>query len=257
MLPVTHAPRPHPHRSRPGRLAGLATGLASFLLVAGCAGLHPGAAVVVGDEVITDDRVDLASRALCTYFEPQVEQPVPLVEVRRTAAVLLGLRSAVEQLAERHGVTPGSDYNREVARLEELAEQLPEGEREAFLEAQGAQVYVPLTLAEVGGAVLESEGHPAGAEAGLGERTEAGVRALLEFVEEEQVEFAPSLGLGVEVPEIPAGASLQDTSALVGRIFVPVDSSASVPVTEVAKGAAATAAGQAPAVQLPTGQRCG
>lgn len=266
MLPVTRAPRPRTtaRRSRAGRLAGLVTGVTSCLLAAGCAGLHPGAAVVVGEEVVSEDRLDLASRALCTYFEPELEQrqqSVPLVEVRRSAAVLLGLRSAVEQLAAHYDASPGSDFNREVTRIEGLAERLPEEEREAFLEVQGAQSYVPITLAEVGGQVLEAEGDPQGADADLTDRTAAGLRVLLDFLEGEEVEFAPSLGLDVEVPELPEAPTLEESSALIGGLFVPVDSSASVAVTDTALAASGGAGepGQPGAADgtLPADQRCG
>jgi hypothetical protein len=265
MLPVTRAPRPRTaalRPLRPGLLAGLATGLAASVLLTGCAGLHPGAAVVVGDEVVTEEDLDDASRALCTYFEPELEQrqqSVPLVEVRRSAAVLLGLRSAVEQVAEQYDASPGSDFNREVARIRGLAERLPEEDREAFLEVQGAQAYVPITLAEIGGEVLEAEGAGRG---DLSSRTAAGLRAVLAFLEREEVEFAPSLDLGVEVPEVPQAPTLEETSALVGSIFVPVDASSSVPVTDVALagsgGAADGAAGaEGAGSTLPADQRCG
>lgn len=260
MCAVSRAPRPRAALSRAGlscaglsRLAAPVAGaLGAAVLLAGCAGLQPGAAVVVGDEVVTEDTLSEASEALCTYFEPQLEQQqqaVPLLEVRRSAAVLLALRSAVEQLAEEYDASPTSDFNREVVRLRGLAETLPEDEREAFVEVQSAQVYVPTTLSEIGSAVLGDE------QADLTVRTAAGLRELADFLRESEVEFSPSIGMRVEVAEIPEEPTLEDVNALIGGFFQPTDTSASVPVTDLAVAADGDA-GQA-AAALPAEQRCG
>lgn len=239
-------------RVLPRAAAPLVGALTAATLLAGCAGLEPGAAVVVGDEIVSDERLDAASSALCTYFEPQLEeqqQSVPLVEVRRSAAVLLALRSAVEQLAEDYDASPTGDFNREVARLEGLAETLPEDEREAFLDVQSAQVYVPTTLSEIGGAVVGDD------EGDLTVRTAAGLRELADFLRSSEVEFAPSIGMRVEVPEVPERPTLEEVNAIIGSFFQPADTSASVPVTDLAV-AAAGEAGEA-AAALPADQRCG
>jgi hypothetical protein len=248
---VLIAPTPRrtpPLRRVPRTVLGLAVAVATL---SGCAGLQPGAAVVVDDRVVTEDRVDLATEALCEYFAPQLEQAqqsVPLLEVRRAAATLLALRSATEQVAEAYDATPTRDYNRELTRLEEQAETLPDDLQEAFLEVQGAQVYVPTVLSEIGAAALAADGAAGATGADLTTTTVAGLQVLAEFLRENEVEFAPGLGLAVEVGEVPDSPTPEEVNALIGGFFVRADSSASVPVTELA-----TATAGDPAAD----QRCG
>lgn len=254
---ATPVPRARTRASRRARLAAPLAGALAATLLAGCAGLTPGAAVVVDDEVVSEGRLDEASTALCTYFEPQLAEQqgaVPLVEVRRSAAVLLALRTAVEQLAEEYDVEPGAEYNRQVSELQALAEELPEDQREAFVEVQGAQVYVPTTLSAVGAEILRAEGDTAAAE-DLTDSTVAGLRELAERVREGGIEFAPSIGLSTEVPELPPSPTLEEVNQILGSFFVPVDSGASVPVSDLAVGAEGDP-GQA-AADLPADQRCG
>src|SRR5687767_8972710 len=96
-----------------------------LLLLSGCGvaetQFHPGVAVRVGDRTVTTDRVDELTSGFCAAVEERIEsggQSFPLSLFKRGIVGQLAMQSAVEQMADDFGVTPGSDYYSQLAQIE-------------------------------------------------------------------------------------------------------------------------------------------
>jgi hypothetical protein len=240
---------------RPRLIAGLVT--ASVLVLTGCGGSgpRPGVAVSVGDDIVTEQSVDTASRGLCTFFADELAEQgaVAYREVRRSVAVLLTLRAAVDQLAEETGAEPGSDYRRQEASLEsDAADVQPAAEREALLAALGAEAYVVAMVPEIGEALLREEGE---ADPDLSAANRRGLEALTSFLAGTDVAFSPALGLAYQDVELPPEDADVPPQQVIGALFDTRDFSTSVGVSETAQQGREP--GPEYAASLPENQRCG
>ncbi len=241
---------------RPRLAAALVT--ASLLVLTGCAGSgpRPGVAVAVDDQVITTAEVDTAARGLCNFFADDIAQQqgaVANLAVRQNVAALLALRSAVGQLAEEVGAEPGPDYRRQANSLEDdTADVEPADEREALVDAVGAEPYVLALVPRIGETLLRDEGTD---DPEPEESARRGLEALTTFLAEGGVEFDPALGLAyrdVEIPDEGVAAALQQ---VIGALFEIEDTSTSVGVSGTAESALEPDADYA--ASLPANQRCG
>lgn len=230
---------------------------ASVLALTGCGGSgpRPGVAVTVGDDVITEQDVDQGSRGLCSFFAAEIEQQgaVGFASIRQSVAVLLTLRSAVDQLAAETGAEPGSDFLRQEEGLEQRADDLdPAEDREAIVDAAGAEPYVIAMVPAIGEALLAEEGET---DPALSASTRRGLEALTGFLSDADVEFDPSLGLTYQDVPLPPADTDVPAEQVIGALFAPRDTSTSVGVSETAAQALEPNADYA--ASLPENQRCG
>lgn len=215
-----------------GAVAVLAT-----LTLTGCGALQPGAAVEVGDETITLDRVDQVAGDFCAAVEPQLEaeaETIPHGYFRSGIAGTLALRSVADQLAEEFGVEADSDqYLQTVAERRQAVQAVPEDLRESVLEVELAPPYVEEVQAAVGEAVLDGEGE-------YEDFVAAGSEEFETWLAENDVEFDPAL----------------DTTITDG-VISPADGALSFAVSELAVNGQAQEPNSVTARMLPASQRCG
>ena len=112
-------------------------------VLAGCSGLRPGEAAVVGDETISDREFSEATNSFCTVLtEAQLAQArqaqgetaqAPQIPVRSAATQALGLlviNSAAEQLAAKEGITANqAEVKRWLDDLPPIFDNVPADER--------------------------------------------------------------------------------------------------------------------------------
>jgi hypothetical protein len=176
----------------------LAAAIPCLLLLSGCGvsetQFRPGVAVAVGDRTITTDHVDELTTGFCAAVEEQIAeggQSFPLRLFKRGIVGQLALQSAVEQLAQDYGVTPGADYKSQLAQIETEAEGLSADGREEYVEVQATLPYVQDVLTQIGGLLLADEGEE---EPTLDFQQARGLDALVEWVDREGVTFDPRYG---------------------------------------------------------------
>ncbi|HET7326999.1 MAG TPA: hypothetical protein VFJ14_06885 [Nocardioidaceae bacterium] len=124
--------------------AGVASAVLLCGVLAGCSGLRPGAAAVVGSETISDEELSEATDNFCTVLtvaqQAQAQQAQgetassPSIPVRSAATQALGLlviNSAAEQLAAEEGieVTP-AETKAWISSLPPIFEGVPADERD-------------------------------------------------------------------------------------------------------------------------------
>ncbi|MGC4110270.1 MAG: hypothetical protein QM747_07565 [Nocardioides sp.] len=133
-----------------GALAGLA---AAGLLLSGCGsslGIHPGAAVVVGDQSVAMSKVDKTSVLFCKVYVTQSQSqasssqsgPIPMGSFRSYAASSLAKRALGSQLAEKYDVSPASGYQQQVSQYQAALASSPADQRDAAIEVAGADAYL-------------------------------------------------------------------------------------------------------------------
>jgi hypothetical protein len=167
----------------------LALGVVGLALT-GCAGLHPGVAVEVGEQTITVDEVDAVAEDFCTAIEPQLEAQAESVQnsyFRGGIAGTLAMREIAEQVAAEYGVEPDNqDYRDQLAEIERGVTTLPESVQESVVTIETAPLYVDEVQALVGEQVLDGEGERE-------DLVAAGQEEFAAWVAENGVEFDPSL----------------------------------------------------------------
>lgn len=219
----------------PARLAAVA--LAAALLLSGCAGLHAGTAVQVGDEQITESELDEVTTSYCEAASSSLDeqaQSVPNGFFRQGIAGLLAMREVAEQVASDQGVEVGPEaYQQQLDELRGQIASLPEDHQEAVLTVETARLYTEAAQAAIGEAALDGEG-------GQEEFTAAGAQEMQRWIEDNGVEFDPALNV-----------TMRD-----GRP-APTDQSISFAVSEGAKAGQEEQPNSALAAELPDTQRCG
>jgi peptidyl-prolyl cis-trans isomerase SurA len=193
-----------------------------LLLLSGCGvadtEFNPGVAVQVGDETISTERVNELTTQFCDAIEEQVKgqgRKIPLAGLKGAIAGQLALRSAAEQIAEKYGVEPGSDYK---SQLIQITQQANDGgytgdARDAYIEVQATQPLFIDLLTQVGAILLADEGQP---DATIDSQQARGQRELTAFTKSEGMTFDPEYGLTV-VEGLPKPTST-DVSYAVGDL---------------------------------------
>lgn len=220
-------------------LAGLA--LASTVLLTGCdsaPAFSPGVASRVGDETISVNTVDEVAESYCTAAERQFEEGQVLAQhyLRGQVAGNLTLRSAAEQFAEEVGVTAHTEYDKAVAAAEESLVGVPDDQRQALIDVQGASTFAGAVERAAGAAILEERGETVGEEAARA----AGQEAFLAWLDDNTVEINPVFSVSI----VDGGA-------------IPTDTSISFGLSQVVEQADASEPDTAYAASLPEPQRCG
>lgn len=172
-----------------------------LLLLTGCGvaetQFHPGVAVEVGDQTITNDRVDELTSGFCSAVEEQIAsggQAFPLRLFERGIVGQLAMRSATEQLAADFGVEPGADYQAQLAQIETEAESLRKSGRDEYVEVQSTVPYVTDVLTQIGDQLLAEEGED---DPTLDFQQARGLDELVEWIEREGVTFDPRYGTAI------------------------------------------------------------
>lgn len=149
-------------RSRFTKVAALAA--AAAFVLSGC-GVHPGAAAVVGDTVITDKQVDAVAEGLCSAnvrgaaANGQPAQDLASRGARQGALQVLLDSELSRQLGEQQGVEPDQEQvSAALARNEQGLRMLPEDQRPAFRDALKKYAEGQLMLIEAGRKSLEQKG---------------------------------------------------------------------------------------------------
>ena len=215
----------------------LAVGVAGLAL-AGCAGLHPGVAVQVGDESIPVSKVDEVAEDFCEAVEPQLEGQAETIAhgyFRGGIVGTLAMRSIAEQLAEEYGVDPSSSdrYVKQLADIRRGVAALPEDVRDSVVEVDSAPLYVEQVQASVGRIVLDGEGDR---EAFV----QAGQEEFARWVAENGVEFDPAFN-----------------TVMTDGTIAQQDMAVSYAVSEQARNGLETEPNSVLARQLPDSHRCG
>jgi peptidyl-prolyl cis-trans isomerase SurA len=216
------------------RLIALAS--ASLLLLTGCGSvdLHPGVAAQVGDDTISMSQVDDVTRSYCSAAESQLQAGQVLAQryLRGQVAGALALRAAVDQFADEQDVTPTEDYQKAVdqAKASPTLAGLPADQAQALIDVQGIPIYVQAVEKAVG----EKQGAADDA------ATKAGQEAFLGWLDDQDIELDPRLGVSIE-KGTTTGA----------------DTSLSYALGETATKADADDPDTTYAATLPDSQRCG
>lgn len=221
--------------------------VASLLLAGGLSGcgvagtsFHPGVAAQVGDDTISERRVNSIASNYCASIEKQLtdnNQVVPQGYLRGGVAGQLALVDAARQLAEQEGVEPGPDYTRKVSDLRGAVADLPEAEADAVVEIEASSTYLSSVLRAVGEKVLRDRGAQ---DTGADAAARAGQQALASWIDQHGVEIDPQYGVDI-----------------VDGQAVPTDGSVSYAVGDAARQGNASRPDQAYAASLPDSHRCG
>jgi hypothetical protein len=211
--------------------------LAATLLLSGCAGLHPGTAIQVGDEQITQSELDEVTADYCEAASGSLDQQaqtVPNGLFRTGIAGLLAMREVAEQVAAERDVEVGPEaYQQQLNELKGQVASLPESHQEAVLTVETARLYTEAAQVAIGEDVLGGEGEQE-------ELAAAGAEEMQLWVEDNGVEFDPALNVTMRDGQ-PA----------------PADGSLSFAVSEGARAGQEEQPNSALAAELPQSQRCG
>jgi hypothetical protein len=149
-------------RSRITKVAAPAA--AAAFVLSGC-GVHPGAAAVVGDAVITEHQVDAVAEGLCSAnvggaaANGQPAQDLASRGARQGALQVLLDSELSRQLGEQEGVEPDQEQvSAALARNEQGIAMLPEDQRPAFKDALRTYAEGQLVLLEAGRKSLAEQG---------------------------------------------------------------------------------------------------
>ena len=215
---------------------GVVAALAALTLT-GCGALQPGAAVEVGDETISQERVDEVAGDFCSAIEPQLEaqaETIPNGFLRGGIAGTLGLRSAADQIADDYGVKAESEqYLEAVAGIRSGVATVPEEFRESVIEVESAPAYVEAVQAAVGEVILEGEGEYA-------DFLAAGTDEFETWIAEHGIEFDPVLNTVIK-----------------DGVIETEDGGVSFAVSELARSGLAEQPNSVVARQMPATHRCG
>jgi hypothetical protein len=155
------------HPGRPVGRSVTVAGLAAVgLLLSGCGGslgIHPGSAVVVGDDTVSMSKVDDTTTLYCRAYLPQLQQAgqkVPMRFLRQFVAGSLAERDLGEQLAAEYDVRATSDY---ATQQTQVAQQFATAEpdvKAAVLDVEGGSPYLQNIQVAVGHKLLAESGNP-------------------------------------------------------------------------------------------------
>jgi hypothetical protein len=212
---------------------------AAATLLSGC-GFHPGAAAVVGDQVISTKRVDAVAQALCSANAGNSQGQALASRGARQGALRVLIDS---ELSRQFGEAKGVQANQRMA-SQALAqnqagiESLPADEREAFRQALKEYAEGQLIMLEAGRRYLASQGQPTSDQ---NKDVAAGRRLRGQFAKQIDIKVDPRYGSFDQ-----ARGTMQPTSG-----------SLSVPVSQAAADGASPDPSAAWVANLPATQKCG
>lgn len=229
--------------TRPLRLrGGAALAVAALVTLTGCAaaGLHPGAAAVVGDEEISLEEANEFAEAFCELNRPSLQQDattVSMAELKAFSLHLLVRDVLLHDFAEERGIEPGADYHQAVSQLDEEAAQfgVPAEQVDTYRRFRESE--------EFARAVFQAAGEEAVPGGGPEQTLGAGQAEFQEWTQEQDVDLDPRFGtLDEQFAYSPGGESLS----------VPVSEQARLGMTPPEPGQRSSAY----VVTLPASQTC-
>lgn len=231
---------------RPVALVGLA---AAGLLLTGCGsslGIHPGAAVVVGDRSVSMSKIDTDSTLFCKVYITQSESssqnqqsgPIPMGSFRSYAASSLAKRALGDELAAHYDVQPASGYQQAVSGYQTALSAAPADQRAAAIAVAGADAYLENVEVAIGQKLTGSSGS---GNAAVKAALARGEVATQDWLNDHDTAIDPVFGLTVN-----------------GGKFTPQKDQTSYPLSALASaGAQSTAAPDASyTAQLTNAQVC-
>jgi hypothetical protein len=189
----------------PGRPMARSVGLAGLalagLVLSSCGaatGLHPGSAVVVGDESLSMSKINTTTQRYCEAYTPQITQSnqrVPMRFLRQFVAASLSQRLLGEQLAAEYDVQPTSQYAEQVTKVSQpFASAAPEL-RDAVVDVEAGNPYLQTVQVAVGDKLLTEAGEPTtNTKAAL----QRGQVATTDWLKDHSISVDPVFGVAVD-----------------------------------------------------------
>jgi hypothetical protein len=236
--------RRHPVR-RSVALVGLS---AAGLVLTGCGsgiGIHPGSAVVIGDETVSMSKIDSTSKSFCRVYVTQSQQsdqqqsgPLPMGTFRSYAAASLAKRALGQQLAEKYDVQPESAYQQQVSSYQQALASVPPDQRDAAIVVAGADAYLQNVQVAIGRALTGNQGQ---SNTDIKAALQRGQVATKEWLDDHDAFIDPVFGLSID-----------------NGSFKAEKDQTSYPLSALASAGASTAApDDSYTSQLPAAQVCG
>jgi hypothetical protein len=223
-------------RSRAVRTAAL-LGAVGVLTLSGCA-LRPGTALAVGDDTVSNQRIEDLTTLVCDVQRDQLAaqgQTIPLAQLKASVASTVLNREVTEQAADEFGVEPDETYQQTVDSTRARVPLSDKDELRDFVDLVTVQDYTESIITAIGEEVSEPEASPE-------EAQQAGVDAFTDFVSDADIEVDPRYGFtydGAEVATTGGGSvAVSDLAVAAGNVTDP-------------------AAGAEYAASLPPDQVCG
>jgi hypothetical protein len=184
------------------RVGVTASAVLLCLALAGCSGLRPGEAIVVGDQTISDDQVEATSHNLCAFLgayqvsQGAPDEGVPARAVALTALQFLLREEAAQQLAANEGVEISSAQMKEyVAQLPVPPDSVPDDQRDEIQDAKELIARTQLLTNALG-------------EEGSGNLTESGQQRIDAYLDEVGYEIERRHGQVLDAESKPGTGSL-------------------------------------------------
>lgn len=219
--------------NKPVRFKGSLPVLAvSVVLLSGCGvastQFHPGVAAQVGDTTITTRQVDKVTEGYCSAIESVTadqggeQQTLPMRTLSRQFTTALVIEAAAKELADDYDVEPGESYRAGLAQLQPQIASLSDDEKDAVLEAEGAQAYYQDVLTQIGGIELEKAGTT---DATDEDKSAEGEKVLTTWLADHDVDVNPKYGFVLDDTDANTDISFAVSSAAKEGLKVEPDPS--------------------------------
>src|SRR5262245_3512787 len=221
------------------RLAALAA--VAVVALSGCASLHPGVAIEVGDQSISNPDIDSLSRDLCTTLKSDqrlIQGGFATSSVLASTAQSWVLRSVASQMAEQYDVVPTASYNQAVDQTRLQFATLDPDLLDRVIDTWTGTAYFVSILTAVGAKELEAAGQSNPSD---DESLTKGIELAQAWEDDHGITLAP---------RFPA-MTISDTHITTTR------DETSYALSDFAKQAAADQPDAAYVKALPPSQRCG
>lgn len=170
------------------------TGLAAaaVLVVGACGSMHPGSAVVVGDESTSVEQVDDLAQSLCEAVAASGQGDVTGADARQQAATTMLNLMAAREAADELGIdVPPKDI--------ELTRDEKANLKQQFPDADLKQITHLVELGKETGAIVSAIGaEEAGSDASDQQVQQAGQKYLQDYIKSADVNVDPRYGLDGE-----------------------------------------------------------
>jgi peptidyl-prolyl cis-trans isomerase SurA len=235
------------HRRRPGIAVVVAV---ASLFLTGCGssvGIHPGAAIFVGEQTLSMNKVDDTATLYCRAYVTQSQQsqqgqsgPIPMGTFRSYVASSLAKRLVGKELADQYAVQPAPGYQSAVSQIDQALASTPADERNAVVDVATADAYLRNVQVAIGQQLTGNEGL---SNSDVKAAQERGAVATEEWLNDHDVKIDPVYGVAVD-----------------GGAFTPHRDQTSYPLSALASAGAQTNGQQGPPAAytsaLPVAQVC-
>lgn len=214
--------------------------LAAATTLTACSALHPGVAIEVGEEQITQSRIDEVTRDFCSVIQQASTEKTAYsyADLKRSVVSALTMRLSARMVAEEEGVpTEGASFVEARKGYELNLATYPEDLRGSAIEILTTKEYVTDILVAIGKKEFAAEGRYGQGENALAVR---GQDVLGAWMIEKGVTIDPRYDLAVDEQGVVAAVN-----------------GTSYPVSDFATQAAGEPPSQEYVAGLPPSQRCG